>query len=119
MELSPSYRTPRDRAGVRAPEETWEAQLLAELDSLPEGSTRQVNGKLVTVGESYEAASRRRCRPLYVAAAETPTEGRLACHDGQGWFYVPQVFGGGAPEGPGAQGPTDIRGDAAPGEVRR
>lgn len=68
--------------------------VLREVAGLPSGVARRISGTDVIAEAPYVAASGRTCRALQLGAP-TPaqTTHRLACSDGQSWFFVPDVFG--------------------------
>jgi hypothetical protein len=92
--------SPRDAADasdtggtLRANNEN-ERTLLKEVSVLPSGSARHVGDATVVAEPAYVSASGRTCRALNVTPGQTgETSHRLACNDGQIWFFVPDVFG--------------------------
>ena len=86
-------RPPRSPAGpVVEPADAAERQLLARLEGLASGSTVQLEGRTFVAGDVYAAASGRRCRTLELTANGGAQQTRLACHDGQAWFFAPDVL---------------------------
>lgn len=68
--------------------------VLREVAGLPSGVARRIGGTSVLAEAPYVAASGRTCRALQLSAqTPSPTTHRLACSDGQAWFFVPDVFG--------------------------
>ena len=72
-----------------------DAALLGQLSAWPDGATRRLGDATVIAQASYFAASGQTCRAVHL----TPGQGRvsvdrLACCEGQKWFFVPDVFGG-------------------------
>lgn len=97
--------SPRDSAdaadtGAKLPgANADERALLAGLPGLRSGKAQRVRDLSVLADEPYEAASGRQCRALQVqAVGGTHNARRLACSDGSGWFFVPDVFGSSAGE---------------------
>lgn len=71
-----------------------ERALLARVAKLPSGSAQHVGGASVVAEQPYAAASGRTCRALHISAAPArPAQHRLACSNGESWFFVPDVFG--------------------------
>lgn len=71
-----------------------ERALLARVGKLPSGNAQQIGGASVVAQPPYVAASGRTCRALLIAAAPArPAQHRLACSNGESWFFVPDVFG--------------------------
>jgi len=70
-----------------------ERGVLREVASLPSGVARRVGNAQVTAESAYNSASGRTCRALALTISQH-TVHRLACSDGQAWFFVPDVFGG-------------------------
>lgn len=70
-----------------------ERQLLAEAERLPAGKKTTVAGMTVIADEPYHAASGNTCRWLSISAGDGPGARRLACSDGAGWFFAPDVLG--------------------------
>lgn len=73
--------------------------LLQELPRMPSGAARRLGDATVVAEAAYSAASGQTCRAVHVTVPPRPeTIDRLACSDGRQWFFVPDVFGGGAPK---------------------
>jgi hypothetical protein len=71
-----------------------ERELLQQAAGLPVGAPRRVGNATVVSEAAYAAASGRTCRALHVTEAGSgKTAHRLACSDGKGWFFEPDVFG--------------------------
>jgi hypothetical protein len=80
-----------------APTNEGERKLLQALAALPNGKEQRVGADTVVAEAPYEAASGRTCRALSVTLGATRRAlHRLACSDGRGWFFVPDVFGSNA-----------------------
>jgi hypothetical protein len=63
------------------------------LPNLPTGAPRHVDAVDVMADAPYTAASGRTCRALALSAGkDADASHRLACTDGSGWFFVPDVF---------------------------
>lgn len=87
------------RPGEVPPETEGERELLARLDELPSGEPVAFGGQSFVVDEKYTAASGRVCRSVTVRPVEGAAgiDVKLACREGEGWTFVPDVFGDGAP----------------------
>lgn len=73
--------------------------LLQQLPRLPSGSAQRVGDATVVADTAYSAASGQTCRAVHVTMPpRSEAIDRLACSDGRQWFFVPDVFGGGAPK---------------------
>ncbi len=95
--------SPRDAADANdtgrrlAPNGQTERALLSALPSLPSGNERRIGDASVIAEPPYGAASSRTCRALHITQGPTrKTSHRLACTDGSGWFFVPDIFGSNA-----------------------
>lgn len=75
-----------------------ERALLRELPKLPSGASQRVSDATVVAEPAYQAASGQTCRALHVTHGNASARHRLACTDGQSWFFVPDVFGSNSPE---------------------
>ncbi len=94
----PEARSPEDvvateHPGRLEPTSPGEEQLLARLDTLKPEEALTVDGSQVTAEASYWSASGNECRRASFVSSTERRE-RLACRDEQGWFFVPDVFGG-------------------------
>jgi len=69
-----------------------ERALLQRLSALPSGKPQHIGDATVIAEAPYSAASGRSCRSLHVTRAQT-SRNRLACNDGRGWYFVPDIFG--------------------------
>jgi hypothetical protein len=77
------------------PQSANERLLLQQLSQLPNGTPRRVGDSNVVADAPYNAASGHSCRAVRLVAERTHTiDRRLACTDGRGWFFVPDVFVG-------------------------
>jgi hypothetical protein len=74
-----------------------ERNLLRQLATLPNSAAKLVGDTTVIAEAPYQSASGRTCRSLQLSRHQTTTL-RLACNDGKGWFFVPDVFAGGGAE---------------------
>lgn len=75
-----------------------ERALLKQLSGLPNGKAQRVGDATIVAEPPYHAASGHLCRALSVTAgANQQASHRLACSDGQSWFFVPDVFGANVP----------------------
>lgn len=80
-----------------APTGESERALLRQLSGLPNGKAQRVGDATIVAEPLYHAASGRSCRALSVTpSAKQQATHRLACSDGQSWFFVPDVFGANA-----------------------
>jgi hypothetical protein len=71
-----------------------ERALLGQLGGLPSGTPRRIGEVAVVAEPAYAAASGRTCRVVRVSTSREPKpRSRLACNNGSGWFFVPDVFG--------------------------
>jgi hypothetical protein len=76
-----------------------EQTILQHAGTLPAGVPRSLGGATVVAGAAYNsAASGRICRTLRIgpatqSAKPLQSSQRLACTDGQAWFFVPDVLG--------------------------
>jgi hypothetical protein len=68
--------------------------LLNQLSALPNGRPQRVGDATVIADAPYSAASGRNCRALHLTTSHSNQTKRLACSDGQLWFFVPDVFHG-------------------------
>src|SRR5215207_6561632 len=84
-----------DTGRTLTPQTANERQLLRQLSQLPNGTPQRIGDTSVIADTPYNAASGHTCRAVRLTAKQTPTtDHRLACTDGRGWFFVPDVFMG-------------------------
>jgi hypothetical protein len=77
------------------PSTDGERAVLRALPSLKSGTPLKVSDMTVVAAPPYSSASGRTCRALSVTGrASKEIAKRLACNNGQNWFFVPEVFGG-------------------------
>lgn len=70
-----------------------EQAILQQAGTLKAGQPRPIGGATVIAGATYASAvDGRTCRSLRITRKRS-TEQRLACTEGQAWFFVPDVFG--------------------------
>jgi hypothetical protein len=82
-----------DRGGRLEPASDAERAVLQQLDALAPDQPRDSGTTTIVAGPEYEAASGRRCRAVHVTISKSrASQTRLACRDGNGWFYVPDVL---------------------------
>ena len=75
------------------PSSSDETALLEKLDSLASGSKARVGGLTVVADRPYFAASGRTCRRVVISSGGRGGDrSRLACKDGEAWFFAPDVF---------------------------
>lgn len=76
------------------PADADEQALLTALGELPAGEARDFGGWHVLAGDPYVAASGLVCRSVLQTSSTSGAGGlnRLACRDGQEWFFTPDVF---------------------------
>lgn len=84
---APEEAAATDHGGRLEPKTAIERELLTKLESLPVGAS-SLGGQTVTAEAGYDSASGQRCRRVSWSGAA-----RLACRDGDGWYFVPDVFG--------------------------
>lgn len=83
-----------DTGGALAAQSDSERALLKEVGSMPTGTPRRIGSATVVADAPYTAASGRTCRALHLSAeGSKKAEGKLACNNGKGWFFAPDVFG--------------------------
>ncbi len=70
-----------------------ERAILQSLAELRPDTPRTVQGATVVVGGAYHAASGRTCRTVSITRGGKE-QNRLACSNGEEWFFVPNVFDG-------------------------
>ena len=88
-----------DTGRTLSPQTANERLLLQQLSALPNGTPRRVGDASVVAEAPYNAASGHTCRALQLTSSQKrTTDHRLACTDGRGWFFVPDVFGGASAE---------------------
>lgn len=68
-----------------------EREVLSAMPTLSEGKPKQLAGANVVAQSAYSAASGRLCRRVVMTTASAVKQ-RLACTNGDGWFFVPDVF---------------------------
>ena len=78
------------RPGTVEPETQGERELLARMDEVPSNEPVRFAGQVFVVEPAYTAASGRSCRSVRVDA--DAVELKLACEQGAGWVFVPDVF---------------------------
>lgn len=90
--------TPFEAASTRKASSS-EQKVLRALDAMPAGKATQVGDYSVVPEAPYQAASGRTCRKVMLSSQRSKiSDLRLACSDGTGWQFVPDVFST-APEG--------------------
>ncbi len=97
----PSARDVADANDVGArlgPSGAAERTILTRVATLPSGRAAQLDAETQVIAEAaYQAASGRTCRAIRVTTkARQVVTDRLACSDGDAWFFVPDVFAGSA-----------------------
>ncbi len=90
-------RTPREAQATEEPQRDLgqtdqERAILAQVGELPAGKSLVIDSTRVKAGTIYTAASGHRCRSVSIKNAER-TRKRLACHEDDSWFFVPNVMG--------------------------
>ncbi len=90
---SPEEVAVTEKPGRLEPATPTERQLLERLDSLATGELLSLEGTTVTADAIYTSASGSKCRRVSFVS-DQKQQPRLACRDEQGWFFVPDVFGG-------------------------
>lgn len=71
-----------------------ERQVLSRVAGLPSDTATRIGDASVIAEAPYAAASARSCRALHITSIPSQqTLHRVACNDGRGWFFVPDVFG--------------------------
>jgi hypothetical protein len=87
-----------DTGRTLSPKTANERLLLEQLSQLPTGRPRRIGDVSVVADAPYNAASGHTCRFLQLTSSRAATpDHRLACTDGRGWFFVPDVFAGSPP----------------------
>ncbi len=88
-----------DTGRTVTPQTANERLLLQQISALPNGRPSRIGHANVVADAAYNAASGHTCRALRLtpSGARTPDH-RLACTDGRGWFFVPDVFASTRPE---------------------
>ena len=82
-----------DTGRTLSPQTANERLVLQQLSQLPNGTARRIGDASVVAEAPYDAASGHICRALQLTPSKTrTTDHRLACTDGRGWFFVPNVF---------------------------
>lgn len=71
-----------------------ELAILSEVPVMSAGEDGVVNNIRFTVGETYTAASGRRCKPVTITGLLTAnsTSGRVVCESDPNWFFSKDVF---------------------------
>lgn len=86
-----------DTGRTLSPQTANERLLLQQLSQLPNGSARRIGDASVVAEAPYNAASGHTCRALQLTPSQTgKPDHHLACTDGRGWYFVPDVFMGAA-----------------------
>lgn len=83
------------RPGTVDPETQGERELLARMERVPVSQPVTFAGQTFVVDAPYAAASGRLCRSVRVEGGREVAL-KLACEEGSGWVFVPDVFEGGA-----------------------
>jgi len=84
----------RDHGGRATPQSGTDEQLLSRVGELPADRAVTVGDKKYIVGPTYSAASGRTCRYVSeLGKRDSPAHRQLACTEGGGWFFAPDVFG--------------------------
>ena len=82
-----------DAGRTLSPKTANERLLLHQLSALPNGRARRIGDASVVADAPYHAASGHTCRALQMTpGGARAADHRLACTDGRGWFFVPNVF---------------------------
>jgi|GEM_PF-4379465 len=95
----PDARTPQDAAatdseGRHEPSSKKEKALAKRIATLKAGESVRVGDVRVSASEKYFAASGYECRRAFLES-DGQQEVRLVCGEESGWFFVPNVSGGG------------------------
>ena len=71
-----------------------ELKVLAVLGELVPGKTRTIGELSVVADAPYYAASGKTCRGVTLTSANPPKHSRtrLACKNGEAWYFAPSVF---------------------------
>lgn len=76
------------------PRTASERQLLAVVGRLPTGTPHTLGDETVIADAAYDsAANGRTCRTLRFSGGSANARQRVACTEGHGWFFVPDVLG--------------------------
>ena len=79
---------------VVPPRTAGEKQLLSQVGRLPTGAPRTLGDETVVADAAYDSAvTGRTCRNLRIGRSGSVPRQRVACTEGQGWFFVPDVLG--------------------------
>ncbi|UJR86896.1 hypothetical protein [Sandaracinus amylolyticus] len=90
------FHEPGLRAGSVPARDDVERELLAVIATAPPEQPIEVRGRTFVAHAAYASASGRLCTWVdEPRATSAPT--RLACEGGDGWVFVPDVFGGDDP----------------------
>lgn len=81
-----------DNSGTIAPVSATERQVLAALPTLAANQETRVGAATVVAGPAYPSASGRTCRRVDVRSGADQANPKLACEEGSGWAFVPDVF---------------------------
>lgn len=88
-----------DKGRTLSPKSAHERLVLQQVASLPSGTAKRIGNGSVVADTPYDAASGHTCRALEMTPENTQKiRHRLACTDGRGWFFVPEVLGDANPE---------------------
>ena len=82
-----------DAGGRVAPVSGEDQQLLERLGEMPSEGSVQIGAHEYQVGAPYHAANGRQCRSVVGQGDDSKATRRLSCSEGNGWFFVPDVFG--------------------------
>ncbi|MDQ3034646.1 MAG: hypothetical protein M3Y87_19710 [Myxococcota bacterium] len=97
------YHEPSLRPGTVPADGEAERELLTRLP-LPANEPVRLGDRVFVPLATYASASGRFCTPVLVRG-EGPDRTRIACESGDGWVFVPDVFGGDDPFAGGAGAP--------------
>ncbi len=67
-----------------------DALVLQRAGDLPVGQLTQIGQRQIQAAKAYQSASGRSCRYLHLTGP-TGGEARLACSEGEEWFFVPNI----------------------------
>ena len=89
-----AVRDAADTGGTVEPSSAEEQKVLDGLSDLAPGKTHNVGSLRVVADRPYFAASGRTCRRVTMTpgSGKASAATRLACTEGQKWFFVPDVF---------------------------
>ena len=68
-----------------------EARILAAIPNMKPGAIAALGELTYVTGRTYTAASGRKCRPVTLTRGMSERT-RIACANGQQWFFSPEVF---------------------------